>query len=63
MLRQIPAIALYAGKQSLPGPWVMILDLEADLMADSSFEGGFGNHVRLESPLSIADGDEVSCCL
>jgi hypothetical protein len=39
MLRQIPAIVLYAGKQSLPEPWITILDLEADLMADSSFEG------------------------
>jgi hypothetical protein len=38
MFRQIPEMALYAGKQSLPEPLVMVLDVEADLMADRSFE-------------------------
>jgi len=31
MLRQIPAMALNAGKQSLPQPWVMIPDVEGRL--------------------------------
>ena len=31
MFRQIPEMALYAGKQSLPEPLVMILDVEGRL--------------------------------
>ncbi len=35
-----------------------------DLMADRSFEGAsVGNHVNLDKPWSIADGDEESHCL
>jgi hypothetical protein len=42
-------MVLHAGKHSMHEPWVMILDLEGRL--------------ELESPWSIAYGDEVSCCL
>jgi hypothetical protein len=31
MLRQIPEMVLHAGKQSLPEPWVLILDVEGRL--------------------------------
>ena len=56
-------MVLHAGKQSLPETWVMILDLEGRLDGRQDILGGFGNHVRHESPWSIAAGDEESCCL
>ncbi len=49
MLSQIPEMALYAGKQSLPKPWVMILEVEGRLDGRQVIWGGFSNLVRHES--------------
>ncbi len=56
-------MALHAGKQSLPEPWVMILEVEGRLDGRQVIWGGFGNHVKLDKRWSIADGDEESRCL
>ncbi len=60
MLRQIQEMALHAGKQSMPVPWVMIRDVEGRLDGRQVTWEGFGNHVVIESPWSIAAGDEES---